>query len=186
VARLTVTARNIDRLRTFADRLKVEATAEVEVTTDNRAAVKDADIVVAAAISTHPVVKAEDVRPGAVVCDVGYPKNISAGLEARRDVLAFSGGLAQTPVEVDPGPRNHLPAPDVLYGCFSEAMVLALEGRSENYSTGRGGISLAKMEEIGQAATKHGFKVAAFWANERRITREDIATARRSVSQQMV
>jgi predicted amino acid dehydrogenase len=119
-------------------------------------------------------VQAGEVKPGAVVCDVGYPKNVAAEMEGRRDVLAFGGGYAGLPVPLHFGYDIGLPCDEVLYGCFSESIVLALEGRNENFSTGRGGITAEKMEEIGAAALRHGFDVAPFYAGKRRLTDEDV------------
>jgi hypothetical protein len=64
----------------------------------------------------------------------------------------------------------------VLYGCFSEAMVLALEGRYENYSWGKGHITKEKMDEILRLANKHGFRLAPFfWGHRQLIDQEIIA-----------
>jgi len=179
VSSLTLTARNLPRLEQFADELRLESSATVEVTGDNSAAARNADIIVAAAISPKPLIRSEDVKPGAVVCDVGYPKNVSKELEKRSDVFAYSGGLTAPPFVMEFGFESKLPSPEVLYGCFSESIILAMEGRSENYSTGRGGITVEKMQEIGAAATKHGFRVAPYYSGDRLLTEEQIAGARR-------
>ena len=178
VAHMTLTARNIPRLQRFADSLVSDCATPIEVTADNAAAVGDADIVIGAAISPTPLIHAEDLMPGAIVCDVGYPKNITAEAERRDDVLAFCGGLAAPPFEVDFGYDVNLPTTHELYGCLSEAIVLALEGRAENFSTGRGGITRTSMQEIGNAALYHGFDLAPFYAGYRRVTNEDIQRVR--------
>ena len=110
---------------------------------------------------------------------MGYPKNVSKELEKRSDVFAYSGGLTAPPFVMEFGFESKLPSPEVLYGCFSESIILAMEGRSENYSTGRGGITVEKMQEIGAAATKHGFRVAPYYSGDRLLTEEQIAGARR-------
>ena len=160
--------------------MRRESDATVAVTGDNAAAARDADVIVAAAISPKPLISSDDVKPGAVVCDVGYPKNVSRELEKRPDVFSYSGGLTAPPFAMEFGFESKLPAPEVLYGCFSESIILAMEGRCENYSTGRGGITVEKMQEIGEAATRHGFAVAPYYSGDRLLTDEQIAGARRS------
>jgi len=180
VGSLTLTARNLPRLEKFADELRQESDVAIEVTGDNAAAARNADVIIAAAISPEPLITSKDVKPGTVVCDVGFPKNVSEELEKRSDVFSFSGGLAAPPTELDFGFDVKLPSPEVLYGCFSESIILAMEGRRENYSTGRGDISVEKMEEIGAAATKHGFTVAPYYSGNRLLTEEQIIVAGRN------
>jgi predicted amino acid dehydrogenase len=182
VAGLTLSARRLGPLEEFATQLRREGTAVVGVTSDNGEAVSAADIVVTVAISTVPVIRGDDVRPGTVVCDVGYPKNVGEELESREDVLAFSGGYAKLPFALDFGHEMKLPAQDILYGCLSEAIVLSLDGRYECFSKGRGEITQEKMEEIGNAALRHGLDVAPFYVGRRLVSREAIervAEARR-------
>ncbi len=174
-AGLTLSARRLGPLAEFANALRVGSTAVIDVTDDNGAAVRRADVVVTVAISSVPVISGVDVMPGTVVCDVGYPKNVGEELESRTDVLAFSGGYARLPFALDFGHEMKLPSQDVLYGCFSEAIVLSLEGRYENFSMGRGAISPERMEEIGRAALKHGFDVAPFYVGKRLLSSEDLA-----------
>lgn len=183
VAGLTLTARRLAPLAEFGQVLRQSGSAVIEVTDDNPAAVGSADLVVTVALSSVPVISGDDVRPGTVVCDVGYPKNVGQELEERRDVLAFSGGYAHLPFELDFGYEMKLPRADVLYGCFTEAIVLSLERRYEYFSKGRGEISLEKMEEIGQAAQKHGIDVAPLYCGKRLLTTDDfeqVAQARRT------
>jgi len=45
-------------------------------------------------------------------------------------------------------------------------MLLALEGRSESYSIGRGNISPGQVDEIWALAGKHGFALAPFFNDQ--------------------
>jgi predicted amino acid dehydrogenase len=49
--------------------------------------------------------------------------------------------------------------PGKAYACMAETMVLAIEGRYENYSLGRQ-IEPEKVQEIAQLARKHGFRLS--------------------------
>ena len=68
-----------------------------------------------------------------------------------------------------------LPAPRVTYGCFGEALILALEGRREAYSLGRGRIAPEAMDEIMRLGRRHGFEVEPFYLGRERITPERVA-----------
>ena len=141
---------------------------------DNNEAVRDADIVVAAASAAHSIVDIANFKPGSIICDIGYPKNIAYTDTDRRDILIFAGGICSLPQEFKAGFDIGLPSSKVLYGCFSEAIVLALEERYENFSWGKGNITGAKMAEILGMARKHGFELAPFFWGHRQVSDEEI------------
>ena len=175
VRHLVVTGRTKSNLRDIWFKLKFKYGAKkLEATTDNIKAVKDADIVLACAAVSSSILDISVFKPGAVVCDLGYPKNISYTATDRKDILIFSGGMAKLPTPINPGIDTGSPSPDVSYGCFSEVIVLALERRYENFSEGRGHITLAKMDEMRGMALKHGFEVAPFYWGNRLIREEEI------------
>ena len=96
-------------------------------------------------------------------------------------MFVFEGGLARLPFSLDFGFKSILPAPDVLWGCTAEAVILALEHRFENYSTGRGNISVEKMFDIGKAGEKHGFGPALFYSGHRLLDAEDIENVKKHI-----
>jgi len=105
---------------------------------------------------------------------VGYPKNISYTLCKRKDILIFSGGITKLPSEFDLGFDVGLPSSRVLYGCFAEAILLALEERYENFSWGKGYISKERVAFIRKIALKHGFGLAPFFWGNKLMKEEDI------------
>ena len=133
------------------------------ISTDNQKAVQDADLIIAAASATCPILQPEWFKTGAIICDVGYPKNISYAPVTRGDIMVFSGGLAKSPTPIAFPIDLGLPTPEVIYGCFAEGIILDLEKRFENYSFGRGNITAEKVEEIKTLGKKHGFEVADFY-----------------------
>jgi predicted amino acid dehydrogenase/ribosome-associated toxin RatA of RatAB toxin-antitoxin module len=141
---------------------------------NNNEAVCDADIVIAAASAAHSIVDIANFKPGSIICDIGYPKNIAYTDTDRRDILIFAGGICSLPQEFKAGFDIGLPSPKVLYGCFSEAIVLALEERYENYSWGKGNITKERMTEILAMARKHGFELAPFFWGHRQVSDEEI------------
>ncbi|MFH2137942.1 MAG: SRPBCC family protein [Candidatus Omnitrophota bacterium] len=184
VKNLTLTGRTKSNLRRLHAELKKRRGAKVDITTDNKKAVSNADIIIAAANSSAAILEINWFKPGAVICDLGYPKNISYAPTERRDILVFSGGLSSVPTPIHIGIDMGLPSPDVVYGCFSEVIILALERRFENFSYGRGNITKEKMEEIGRLAQKHGFELAPFFWADWMITDEDIERIKKVTSNQ--
>jgi len=171
---VTITGRTKSNLKRVAKELAHQRKAKIIATRDNEAAVKDADIVIAAASASASILKIDWFKSGAVICDVGYPKNISYTPTPRKDILIFSGGLAKSPTPFNLPLDTGLPSPNVLYGCFSEAIILALEKRFEPFSFGRGNITKEKIEEIRQMGKKHGFEVSDFYWGDKLVDNSTI------------
>jgi predicted amino acid dehydrogenase len=84
------------------------------------------------------------------------------------DAKVFFGGLGQITggLSFTPdfhGILNRHPFPDVVQGCLLEGMALALEGRFEPFSQGRGFITPERVEEIGTIAARHGIYLAPLY-----------------------
>ncbi|MFW6108454.1 MAG: shikimate dehydrogenase [bacterium] len=177
VGRLHLAARGPGRLAALKAELNGHSD-RVQVSTDNHQALADAHAVLGVASASTPILEAEDFAPGAIVCDVGYPKNVASRAASRDDVFVFDGGLAATPCPLDFGFDNGLPSPRVLYGCFAEGVVLAAEGRFESFSRGKGNIWPEQMSEIGALADKHGFGLAPFYSGGRPVRHDALAALR--------
>lgn len=178
VSEITITSRSVENIDRMRPLLTAGGTAKFFGSHDNDAAVRDADIVIAAASVTHSIVDIASFKPGAIICDIGYPKNIAYADTDRRDILIFAGGICSLPQEFNAGFNIGLPSTKVLYGCFSEAIVLALEERYENFSWGKGNITLEKMAEILVMARKHGFELAPFFWGHREVSEEEVQAIR--------
>jgi hypothetical protein len=61
------------------------------------------------------------------------------------------------------GILNRHPFPDVVHGCLLEGMALALEGRFEPFSQGRGSITPERVEEMQTIAARHGICLAPLY-----------------------
>lgn len=177
VGRLVLVARTPAALESLAERLRPAARAQVSVSTDPGRAVHEADIVLTVSAATDALIEPEDLRPGAVVCDVARPRNVSRLVyERRNDVLVIDGGVIEVPGPVAFGFDFGFP-PRTCEACMAETIILALEGRYENFTLGRE-ITLAQVEEISALARKHGFKLAGFRRFERAISDDEIARIR--------
>jgi len=182
VKQLTITGRTKANLRRLSAELAKKRKAKIIATTDNESAIKDADIVIAAASATASILDINWFKPGAIICDVGYPKNVSYAPTERRDILIFSGGLAKSPSPINFPIDTGLPNANTLYGCFAEAIILDLEGRFESFSSGRGNITLEKVEEIRQLGKKHGFEVADFYWGDKLVDTETIGKIKQAIN----
>ena len=168
VKKLIITGRTKENLRRLKGELSKQAKAKIVETTDNKAAVKESDIVIASASASASILDIGWFKPGAIICDVGYPKNVSYTFNSRNDLFVFSGGLTKSPTPLNFPIDVGLPNSETLYGCFAEAIILALEKRYEKFSTGRGNITTENIEEIRFLGIKHGFEIADFfWGHEK-------------------
>jgi predicted amino acid dehydrogenase len=108
---------------------------------------------------------------------VARPRNVSRRVVALRDdVLVIEGGVVQVPGQADFGFDFGFP-PGQAYACMAETMLLAMEARYECYSIGRE-ISLERVKEVSQLATKHGFRLSGLRSFERVLTDSDIGRIR--------
>ncbi|HYM71253.1 MAG TPA: shikimate dehydrogenase [bacterium] len=177
VGELVLVARTRDRLERLAGRLRETATTPVSITSDVRAAVGAADIVLTVSSAIDVLIEPEDLRPGAVVCDVARPRNVSRLVyERRRDVLVIDGGVIDVPGPVDFGLDFGFP-PGTCEACMAETILLALEHRYDDYTLGPE-IELAKAEEIHALMRKHGFRLTGLRRFERKISDEELDAIR--------
>ena len=178
VATLTLAARHQDTLEQVAAELSGRR-AEVSVTTDLNQALRGADLVIAVTAAVDAVIQPEMLKPGAVVCDVARPRDVSRRVaEVRPDVLVIEGGAVEVPGPVEFNFNFGFP-PRTAYACMAETMLLALEGRVGDYSLGRE-LKLEQVAEISALADKHGFRLAGFRSFERPVSEEQIARVRQA------
>ena len=182
VGRLVLVARTRESLETLAARLRPLGRAQVDVQPDIRRAVRQADIVLTVSAATDVLIEPEDLRPGAVVCDVARPRNVSRLVYERRDdVLVIDGGVIEVPGEPDFGLDFGLP-PRMVEACMAETILLALEHRYENFTLGKD-IALSKAEEIAALARRHGFKLSGFRRFERALGDDEVERIKRAARQ---
>jgi fatty aldehyde-generating acyl-ACP reductase len=174
VHEITITSRSEKNLMDTERTLFYYGKARIKTSRNSNEAVRNADIVLAAASVSASIIDFHNFKPGAIICDVGYPKNISYTDCSRNDIFIFSGGIASLPSEFNLGFDLGLPSPSVLYGCFAEAILLSLEERYENFSWGKGNISKERIDYIREISKKHGFELAPFFWGDRLMTEKAI------------
>ncbi|VBB06421.1 quinate/shikimate 5-dehydrogenase/glutamyl-trna reductase [Lucifera butyrica] len=177
---LTLVARNEAKMEKLAEQILRASGLAVRITANTKSALKAADIVVAVTSAIDSIIEPEDLKPGAIVCDVARPRNVSRRVtEIRNDVLVIEGGVVEVPGNVDFGLNFGFP-PKTAYACMAETMILALEKRYENFTLGRD-LTVKQIELIDQMAKKHGFKLAGFRSFERAYTEEEIGVVKKNV-----
>jgi predicted amino acid dehydrogenase len=150
--------------------------AHVTATTDMRA-IYSADLILTVTSAVHSVIEPRHLKPGAVVCDVARPRDVSRQVaDVRDDVLVIEGGMIEVPGPVDFHFNFGFP-PKMAYACMAETMALALEGRYEDYTIGKE-ISIDQALDIGSIAGRHGFRLAGFRSFEAAVSEETIAAVR--------
>ena len=129
-------------------------------------------VVTATSAFGQRVVDITKCKPGAVICDVARPLDISeAEAELRPDVLVIESGEVLIPGNIDMGYNIGLP-PKTAYACLAETALLAMEGRFEDYTLGRN-ITIERVKEIYHLFKKHQFQLAGLRSFGGYITEED-------------
>ena len=176
--RLYLIGRREDALEELRDRLKVQARAELIIST-TMDVLSEAQLILTVTSAIHDVIRPEHLQPGSVVCDVARPRDVSAMVAAARDdILVIDGGMVDVP-----GPVNfhfNFGFPEgKAYACMAETIALALEGRFEDYTVGKD-FTLERVREITAIAERHGFRMSGFRSFEREVTEEQIEAVRKN------
>jgi predicted amino acid dehydrogenase len=140
--------------------------------------IADMDMIVTATSGAgKKVLDIMKVKPGCVITDVARPLDLPPDQVAKRpDVLVIESGEIQLPGKVR---MKNIGLPKgVAYACLAETIVLALEGRFENYTVGRN-IEWEKVREIYKLGLKHGMGLAAISGVNGPFSDADIAKVRR-------
>jgi predicted amino acid dehydrogenase len=140
--------------------------------------IADMDMIVTATSGAgKKVLDIMKVKPGCIITDVARPLDLPASEVAKRpDVLVIESGEIQLPGEHIQMKNIGLPK-GVVYACLAETIVLALEGRFENFTVGRA-IEWEKVREIYKLGLKHGMKLAAISGVNGPFSDEDIERVR--------
>jgi len=170
---LTLVSRDIKKLEELSAKILKETGLVVKISTQTEKVIKTADIIITVTSSVDCVIKPEDLKSGALVCDVARPRDVSKKVaDLRDDVLIIEGGLVEVPGDVDFNLNFGYP-PKLALACMAETMILALEKKWTSFTLGRE-ITVEQVDEIHKLGKKHGFKLAGFRSFERIVKSEMI------------
>ncbi len=139
--------------------------------------IADMDMIVTATSGAgKKVLDIMKVKPGCVITDVARPLDLPPEEVAKRpDVLVVESGEILLPGEVE---MKNIGLPkNVAYACLAETIVLALEGRFENFTVGRD-IEWERVREIYRLGLRHGMQLAAMSGVNGVFSDADIARVR--------
>ncbi len=185
VPNLVLAAPKPERLMELARLLESEAqesgrTLKVEVAMVAHDHLPTVDVIVAATTAHGGIIDVMKLKPGALVCDVARPPDVSRKEAGKRDdILVIEAGEIVVPGNVHWGINLGLPK-KVAYACLAETILLALEGRYENYTLGRE-IEPEKVKEIGEIGKKHGFRLTQITSFGKEVSDEEIQEIRSKV-----
>jgi predicted amino acid dehydrogenase len=180
VKKLTLIGRNTSVLNNLAQRILYQTGLAVKVSSDIKKVIPTADIIITVTNSVDTIINPEDLKSGAVICDVARPRDVSKKVvEQRDDVLVIEGGVVEVPGQVNFNLNFGFPV-RTAYACMAETMMLALEGKYENYSLGRQ-LTVKQVDQISKIAKNQGFKLAGFRSFERAVSNQQINMIRSRV-----
>jgi acetylornithine/succinyldiaminopimelate/putrescine aminotransferase/predicted amino acid dehydrogenase/acyl carrier protein len=132
-----------------------------------------ADVVVTATSFPGAVFAANDLKAGALVCDLSRPRSVPKSiLEERPDVKVIDGGLIELPGRPYLGPYGL--DTGLAYACMAETMLLALDGHYRHTSLGPH-LKLDEIVKLRALARRHGFAVAELQSFGRALATADWA-----------
>ena len=155
VGQLSLVARNRDRLNELAETIPHSKVLDLEE------ALPLADVVVwVASMAKGMVLDPLRLPKPCILIDGGYPKNLGNQVQ-HPEVFVLNGGIVEHSLDISwkimEIVNMDVPARQ-LFACFAESMLLEFEKWYTNFSWGRNQITLEKMEQIGAASIKHGFR----------------------------
>lgn len=155
IGELLLIARNRERLENLQAELGRGKILELQE------ALPQADIIVWVASMPKGVeIDPTTLKKPCLIIDGGYPKNLDSKIK-HPDVPILKGGIVEHSLDID-WKIMEIVSMDVpsrqMFACFAEAILLEFEGWHTNFSWGRNQITVNKMEQIGEASVKHGFR----------------------------
>lgn len=170
---MILAGRTVSRLEEVAPSVRATGNAQVEISTE-REAIREADAIIPVTGALETVIDSRHLKPGAIVCDVARPRDVSRrGARERDDVLVIDGGMAELPgAEPDSHFNFGLP-PGMGFACLAETVLLALEGRHQSYSLDRE-VKIERMEEMPGLDRNHSFGLFGFRRFQRPLTDAEI------------
>ena len=170
-----IVSRNMAKLLSLQEALQKQKTGlKLQLSTRADRYIDDMDVVVIASTGAHKSVDIMRVKPGCVITDITRPMIFSPkDIAKRQDVLVITGGEIELPGEALEMKDIDLPH-GVAYAGLAETIILALEGRFEDFTKGTH-TEWEKVKEIYKLGLKHGMKLSSISGVDGPLSEEDIS-----------
>uniref|UniRef100_E6QWM9 Quinate/shikimate 5-dehydrogenase/glutamyl-tRNA reductase domain-containing protein n=1 Tax=mine drainage metagenome TaxID=410659 RepID=E6QWM9_9ZZZZ len=155
--RLLLVARNQERLERAQLTLGHPNAACVSISE----AVAQASVILVATSASQPILTAEDIPSGTIVCDLGYPSTTACGKAGSSKATVLRAGLAEFPAPIQIGAYSRLSQPTHLFGCSTEGVVLAARPDLRHLARSQGQAGKTEALALLNAALSLGIKPAA-------------------------
>ena len=143
----------------LVDELK-KSNSEIEITTSHQ--IKDvfeSDFIITATNAPEAVIRASDLKSGAVVVDDAQPSDVSPETLQRADVLVIEAGVVSTP-GVHSNFNFNLKNRDDNFCCLAEVLILAANNWRGHYVINRANLEL--VDKIAKMSFGLGFTLGEF------------------------
>ena len=170
-----IVSRNMAKLLSLQEILqKQKPGLKLQLSTRADRFLDDMDVVVIASSGAKNSIDIMRVKPGCVITDITRPMIFSKkDIDKRQDVLIITGGEIKLPGEAIEMKDIGLPH-GVAYAGLAETIILALEGRFEDFTKGSN-TEWEKVKEIYKLGIKHGMTLSSISGFDGPLSEDDIA-----------
>jgi len=182
---VVLVSRNMAKLLTLKDVIQTEKPElKIQVSTRADRYLETMDVVVMASSGAKNSIDIMRVKPGSVITDITRPMIFTPKQVAKRqDVLVITGGEILLPGKTIEMKDIGLPE-KIAYAGLAETIILALEGRFEEFNTGSE-TQWEKVKEIYKLGLKHGMKLASISGVSGVLSEDDIARVKAQALKQI-
>lgn len=170
-----IVSRNMAKLLSLQETLQQQKPGiKLQLSTRAERFLDDMDVVVIASSGAKNSIDIMRFKPGCVVTDITRPMIFSKkDIAKREDVLVITGGEIELPGDALEMEDIGLPH-GVAYAGLAETIILALEGRFEDFTKGSN-TQWEKVKEIYKLGIKHGMSLSSISGIDGPLSEEDIS-----------
>lgn len=139
--------------------------------------IRTADFVITATNSPEALIRADDLKSGAVVVDDAQPTDVDDSVFDRDDVLVLEAGAVRTP-GISTHLRLGLLHPNDNFACLAELLILVATSNKSHFAVGRA--TREQVREIASKGSLLNFTNAAFQNEREPISYEKIERVARA------